>query len=434
MLGRIDNEILKLAGPNIISNISVPLLSTVDVILMGSISIEHLAAIGIGGMLFNLIYWNLGFLRMGTTGMIAQAYGRSDTKAIADILSRAVLVALVLAIVIVICKGILFDFGLYFFGLEGATEVLTKQYFDMRIWAAPATLLIYVLTGWLFGMQNAWAPLFVTVAVNVINILVSYGLVKIADMGMTGVAMGTVIAQYGGVGILVGILWYRYSEILELDWYRVLSNPMALLGFLRLNADIFLRTLCLTLVFASFYSLSMALGTVVLAVNVILQQFVNWMSYIIDGFAYAAESLVGKYKGANVQSDLEQVVRKCLVWGGVGAVLFSISFILFDHQLVKLFSDDPVAIAASKPLLVYVWVFPVIAFGSYLWDGIFIGLLATKSMRNSMVMSLGLFLLTLWILPEYENGEHIWMALSVFVIARGLIQSWMYNRSGTALS
>ena len=429
----IDSEILRLAIPNMISNISIPLLSTVDVMLMGDIDVANLAAIGIGTVLFNMIYWNLGFLRMGTTGMVAQAYGANDVKGIAAILGRAIIVAALFACMILLIQSVLFSGGEMFFSLEGEQLLLTKQYFNVRIWAAPATLLIYVLFGWLFGMQNAWLPLWGTICINVVNMIVSYVLVSEYNMGMRGVALGTVVAQYFGVVLLSVMIVVKYRKYIGFDWGMIVSDVKAFGLFLSINGDIFVRTVCLTFVFSFFYAVSVELGTVVLAVNVILQQFINWMSYAIDGFAYAAESLVGKYRGAQNGDVLKRMIVRCLGWSAAIAFLFSVAFYCFDTNLVLLFSDDRNAIAASEPLLAYVCIFPLIAVASYIWDGIFVGLLATKSMRNSMVISLGMFLLTLQVLPQYENGEHIWIALCVFVIARGGIQSLLYYRYGTEL-
>jgi len=428
-----NKEILKLAIPNIVSNVSIPLLSTVDTVLMGGLSMRHLGAIGIGTMIFNTLYWNFGFLRMGTTGMTAQAYGAEDRRKISDLLYRGIFISLVIAILILLFKEIFFDACIYLFNMESESVSYVRSYFNIRIWAAPATLGLYVLLGWLFGMQNATLPLIITILINIVNIIASYYAVKVLNLDMKGVAIGTVIAQYVGLLITLFFIIWKYSTWLTKESIKTILKVEELLAFLKINGDIFLRTVCLTFVFSFFYSQSFKLGAIVLAANVILQQFINWMSYGIDGFAYASESLIGKYKGANDENELRKVLKLSFYWGGAVALLFSAVFYFFGHEIMLYFSEDPEALALADELFVFLWIFPIIAFASYIWDGIYVGLLASRSMRNSMGLSLMVFLIVFYSMTPSANGYHIWFALCIFLIARAVFQTILYIRSGFEL-
>ncbi len=400
---------------------------------MGRLTILHLAAVGIGSMIFNMIYWNFGFLRMGTTGMTAQAYGADNEVDIKLVLGRGLLLSLVIAALIIAVSGPLFDACVYLFNVDASSVQLVGDYYHVRIWAAPATLMIYVLSGWLFGMQNAIYPLILTIGVNIVNIVVSYYCVENLGLETKGVAIGTVIAQYFGVLLISVMIYVKYSNRLrDIKWKEVLKIN-EILAFLKINSDIFIRTACLTFVFSFFYSQSFKLGALVLAVNVILQQFINWMSYGIDGFAFATESLVGKYKGAKNENMQMSVTMRSFVWGGVVALLYSAVFMFFGDYLASWFSKDSAALAAAHSLMIYVWIYPIIGFASYIWDGVFVGLLASKSMKNAMLLSLIIFLISYYLLPVRADGSHIWIALCVFMVARGVIQTMYFLAKGFEL-
>ncbi len=328
----LHHAILWLAIPNVISNISEPLLSSVDTGLMGTLSARHIGAVGLGAMLFNFLYWNLSFLRMGTTGMTAQAFGRQDQSAIAYTLLRALLLGSVLGLVLLSLKTPLLYLGSSLMNVPNAQAALVTEYFSIRLLAAPATLILMALMGWFFGLQNVWFPLLLTLIINTTNILLSYWLVKVQGWGVAGVAYGTVGAQYLGALVGLGLVVARYrgyfygsTNAQRWNWPTLLE-PQAFKRFLHINSDIFIRTFCLTLVFGFFYSQSAVAGGTILAVNTILMQFLNWMSYGVDGFAYAAESLVGRYTGAEERTTTRRVIRLSLYWGMALAVLFSLLY------------------------------------------------------------------------------------------------------------
>ncbi len=415
-----NRSILRIAIPNILSNISVPLLGTVDTALMGRLSEMHIGAVGVGGMIFSFMYWNFGFLRMGTTGITARAFGATQNEEVAATLGRAMIVAMLLALGMLIFQWPLGEAGFFLMNLEGEAEMLTAQYFYIRMWAAPATLGLYAMMGWFFGMQNAIYPLILTILINVTNMICSYWFIVHWGMEIDGVAWGTVIAQY--VGFLVGIflLAYKYRSYLQLVKVKMLLEITSLTSFFRINRDLFFRTLALTIAFSFFYSRSAAEGGLLLAVNVILLQYLNWMSYGIDGFAYAAESLVGKYSGARKLEQLKEIIRLSFWWGGGLAIFFSVVYFIFGNQLLGIFTNQAEVIAAAQPYLGWMILFPVISFACYIWDGIFIGLTASGAMRNAMVISL-IFYLGMHYGFSFWWGVHgMWAAFLAFMALRAI--------------
>ena len=418
-----NKQILRLAIPNILSNISIPLISSVDTLLMGRLSPLHIGAVGIGAMIFNFIYWNFGFLRMGTTGITAQAYGRKDEPFIINTLGRALVVSLLLAVLVISLQIPFAKASFFLMNIEGDQYELVEQYFFIRIWAAPATLALYALMGWFFGMQNAIFPLILTIVVNVVNIVLSYYLVAYLNWEVAGVAWGTVVSQYVGLLLAIGLFFWKYGDLAKQFKQQALFKIEELQEFLTINRDIFIRTVCLTLAFGFFYSQSAKGGELVLAANVILLQFLNWMSYAVDGFAFAAESLVGKYKGATDDRQVQKSIRYSFIWGMVLAVLFSTTYFFFGENLLYIFTDKEKVIQTALPFLFWMILLPILGTPSYIWDGIYVGLTASKAMRNSMILSLIIYLFSFFILKTILNEmDALWLSLLIFLFMRGMIQ------------
>ena len=428
-----NKEILRLAIPNIISNISIPLLSTVDTALMGRLSELHIGAVGIGAMIFNFSYWNFGFLRMGTTGMTAQAYGKKDDKAIMNTFGRALLVSLVLAVLVMLLQYPLGNISFYLMNISDTQIDLVEEYFYIRIWAAPATLALYGFMGWFFGMQNAIYPLILTVVINVVNIVLSFFFVHSLGMDVDGVAYGTLLAQYTGLLLAIFLFFYKYKALANHLSKKAIMQMQELKKFLSINADIFIRTFFLTFVFGFFYSQSSVYGEMILAVNVILLQFLNWMSYGVDGFAFASESLVGKYAGARDEKNTRRAIRYSFGWGMALALGYALIYGLAGQPLVRVFTNQPDVIAATLPYLFWMFIFPLLSTPCYIWDGVFIGLTASKSMRNSMLLAFGLFLISFFLIGQSFGNHGLWLILLIFMVARGLFQHILYLRYGLAL-
>ena len=436
---KLNREILRLAVPNILSNVSVPLISSFDTALMGGLGGTHIAAVGLGSMAFNFVYWNFGFLRMGTTGLTAQAYGRGSAAGQRQSLLRGVALALIIGIVLIVLQRPLLRLTEWLLNIRPDQIRLVEDYFTVRILAAPAAFLQMVLLGWFFGRQNAIWPLLLTLAVNAANLGLSYYLVAVEGWGIAGVAWGTVAAQY--FGVLVGISFLVYGRYRVSDWplhrtsYHLRSRQTEAAGqtedaglgaFFRINRDIFLRTVCLTLSFAFFYNRANALdvGTPTVAANVILLQLVNWLSYGVDGFAFAAESLVGKYAGAEQQRRLWRVIRLIFVWGMGLAGLYALTYGLGGSSLLALFAPEASAAATLAVTLRYLPVlvlFCLLATPCYLLDGIFVGLTAARDMRQTMLYAFAGYLLSYYLVGQYFGNWGLWGSLLVFMVLRAVL-------------
>jgi MATE family multidrug resistance protein len=425
---KINKELLRLAVPNILSNISVPLLSSVDTALMGHESIKHLGAVGIGAMIFNFLYWNFGFLRMGTTGFTAQAYGAKDQTEIISTLLRAAFLALCISVLLVLFSQVLGGLAIDLMFVQTDQIDLVLKYFSIRILAAPASLMLFVLFGWYFGMQNSIFPLIITITLNIVNILLSFLFVKQYGRGIEGVAWGTVAAQYIGLVIALLLFLIRYRSYLNALKLSSLKQVDKVVSFLKINGDIFIRTFCLTFVFGFFYSQSSKMQANTLEINTILMQFLNWMSYGVDGFAYAAESLVGKYLGAENKKRMKLAVRQSFIWGMGFAFLYAIVYWAFGTQLLEIFTNDTLLIQSSLQYLIWMVILPIIGTPCYIWDGIFVGLAASKQMRNGMFISMLSFLLIFYSVQSEFGNHGLWFSLSAFLVFRALILWWYYSK------
>lgn len=426
-----NRQILKLAIPNIISNLSIPLLSSVDIALMGrQESAVYIGAVALGAVIFNFLYWSFAFLRMGTTGLTAQAYGKKNTTQIINILARALALALIGAFILIALQIPIGQMSFYLLGASNEVEAIAQEYFYTRIWAAPATLCLYVMMGWFFGMQNSIYPLILTIFINAINIICNVYFVNNLGMKAEGVALGTVVAQYAGCVLAFGLFWYKYRYLIRSFQRKAILEWESLKSFMALNSDIFVRTFCLVFALAFFDNQSAILGDLTLAVNGVLLQFVLWVSYGVDGFAYASESLIGKYYGAKEESKLKQAMKYSFYWGMGLAAVYSLLFALFGEQLLYIFTDQMDIITMATPFLIWLVIFPIVSTPAYIWDGIYIGMTASKAMRNTMVGALIVYLLFFFLQYQFTNwgNDGLWASLCVLLISRGIMQWWWYEK------
>lgn len=424
-----NKEILRLAIPNIISNLSIPLLGAVDTAMMGHLDgVDYLGAIAIGGMIFNFVYWGFGFLRMGTTGLTAQAFGKDRKNLPKYVLYRALSVALISAIALILFQVPIAMLSFYLIESSSSIEQLAQSYFDIRIYAAPATLMLYALHGWFLGMQNARFPLYLSILVNVLNIALNLLFVFHFQMNSDGVALGTVLAQYIAAFVALVLVYKFYRKDVQNIKMDILFKSDELKRFFMVNRDIFIRTLCLIFTFSFFTAKSAEFGDNVLAVNTILLQFLMILSYGIDGFAFAAESLIGKYIGAGNQDALKKSIRLSFQWGMVLAVLFSLTFYLADETLLLFFTNKRELV--SLALLYFTWVLiaPLVNSFCFIWDGIFIGATATKAMRNSMILSTSIYLIVFYSFYSSLGNHALWLAMTVFMASRALLL-FFYSKS-----
>lgn len=416
-----NKKILRLAVPNIISNISVPLLSMVDLAIAGHMgSLSFIGAVGVAGVIFNFIYWNFGFLRMGTTGLTAQAYGARDLEKSVETLVRSSVIALGIALILIIAQKWILQFSFHFIDVTDATREPIKQYFYIRIWSAPCALLLYAFKGWFIGMQNSKFPMIIAIITNILNIVFSLLFVYSFKFSFKGVALGTVVAEYSGL-LLALILWFTYYGKLKkyINWAEIFVKEK-LLQFFNINSNIFLRTFCLILVFTSFTTFSTKSGDTILAVNTLLLQLFTLFSYIMDGFAYAAESLTGKYIGAKNNFQLRISIKYIFRWGWILTILFTILYYFWGDQILSLLTNNQSVLEASKPYYKWVLLIPISGFGAFLWDGVYVGATASKAMRNAIfIATLGYFVLYFLIEPVIGNSA-LWMALLLFLLLRGI--------------
>ena len=416
----VNKEIYRLALPNIVSNFSIPLLGAVDTALMGRLeSVHYLGAVGIGGIIFSFIYWGFGFLRMATTGLTAQAFGERDLQECGRLLLRAIGIGITASLLLFILQWQLADVSFLLIGTSPEVEHLARVYFHIRIYAAPATLCLHAFHGVFLGVQNARYPMLLTIVVNLVNIVLNLVFVRLLGMKVEGVALATVIAQYVGLFLAV-LLFSRYYRGLLRAWrFREVLALSQLKRFLNISGDIFIRTCCLVFSHAVFTAKSAALSDTVLAVNTILLQFINLMSYAIDGFAFAAESLIGKYKGAQDMRNLKRTTRQIFLWAFLFGCVIMLIFVLFGEPLLHLFTDQMPLIEQAKPYLIWIIVASVVNVAAYIWDGIFLGATASKALRNSVILSTLLYLSAVYLLMPFGN-HGLWGALTLLLVARGV--------------
>lgn len=420
-----NKEILKLAIPNILANLSVPFLSVVDVALMGHLSNEsYILSIGFGVMIFNFIYWAFGFLRMGITGMTAQEVGKGNINESYRLLFRGLIIAFAGALLLFVFKDLLLQLSLYLIALNGVVNQQISTYFDIRIYAAPATLGLYAFIGWFLGKQNAMAAMIVTISVNLINAFVSYYLVAYMGFETDGVAYGTVIAQYVGFLLATVLFLVYYKKGLMKQAFSGIFEFQAIKKFVLVNSDILIRTLCLIFSLSFFKVMSAKEGDLIGAANILLLEFITIAAYGIDGFAFAAESISGKYFGAKDKVNFKKAVRYCFYWGfGLGAV-YSLTYLFFGRNILFVLTDKAEVVNLAIKYLGWLVIFPVLSIVPFVWDGVYIGLTSSKAMRNTMLFSTFLiFLPAYYLLAHYWGNHGLWLAMILFVLARGISQT-----------
>ena len=415
----LNRSILALALPAIVANITTPLLSLVDIAIVGHLgSAAFVAAIAVGGSLFNMVYWLFGFLRFGTSGLTAQAYGRGDLYNQRLTALRSMAIALAAGLLLILLQWPIGRLALALMDPDPPTRALALTYFSILIYGAPAVLLQYSLTGWFVGRQDTRSPMIVSLVVNVVNIGASLLLVYVAGLDIRGVALGTLIAQW--TGCLLALAMGRRLLMSCLSPSAGFT-PGSIGDFFRINANIFLRTLCLIAVTVWFTRAGAAQGAVMLAVNTLLLQLFTLFSYFMDGFAFAAEALCGKYFGAGDSAGLRRCLRRFMLWGGAVAIFFTALYALGGDALLRLLTDDLAVLDASRPYRLWAVAIPLAGFMAFTWDGIVIGLTQTRLMLWSMALATILYF-ALWTLLAPALGNHaLWLAFLAYLLARGLL-------------
>ena len=424
-----NKKILQIAIPSIVSNITVPLLGLIDVTIVGHLgSAAYIGAIAVGGMLFNIIYWIFGFLRMGTSGMTSQAYGRHDLNEVTRLLLRSVGVGLFIAFTLLALQYPIERTAFTFIQTTEEVEHLASLYFYICIWGAPAVLGLYSFAGWYIGMQNSRFPMYIAITQNIVNIAVSLLLVYGLGMKIEGVAIGTLTAQYAGL-VMAYLLWLRYYSTLRkrIEWHSFFDKQ-AMYRFFQVNRDIFFRTICLVAVTVFFTSAGAAQGEVVLAVNTLLMQLFTLFSYIMDGFAHAGEALTGRYYGAGNVEAFRDTVRKLFVWATGVSLVFTLLYIGGGSGFLSLLTDDRTVIEASADYVVWAYAIPLAGMAAFGFDGIFIGVTATRGMLQSSFVATAVFFAVYYLLRVGYHNHALWLALLLYLVCRGLVQAFLYRR------
>ena len=421
-------RIINLALPSIVTNITVPLLGLVDTAITGHMGeARYIGAIAVGSMVFNIMYWLFAFLRMGTGGMTAQAYGRKDFCE-ADLTGlRVISISSLIGLAIILLQYPLLHLAMWFIAPDENVMQLVYSYCYICIWGAPASLGLFALNGWFVGMQNTKIPMVISITQNVVNILISLLLVYCLGMKIEGVATGTLIAQWAG--FFMGSFFFikKRKEIYPTGNFRVslshIFESSAMKSFFTVNRDIFLRTVFLVSVNLYFVAAGAKGGEIVLAVNTILMQLFILYSYIMDGFAYAAEALCGRFYGAKDEASLKETIRKVFYWSIGLTAIYSVVYGFGGLDFLRLLTNEENVIAASEEYIFWATLIPIAGMVAFVWDGVFIGMTMTRGMLSGTFVASIVFFTTYFAFEPTLNNHALWLAFILYLVARGVTQS-----------
>ena len=419
-------RVLTIAIPIVISNATVPILGAVDTGVVGQLGqAAPIGAVGVGAVVLSAIYWIFGFLRMGTTGLAAQAIGAKDHNEVSALLVRALLVGGGAGVVFIAFQSVIFAGAFAISPASEEVETLARQYMAIRVWSAPAAIALYGITGWLIAAERTRAVLVIQVVMNGANILLDLWFVLGLDLGVSGVAYATVIAEWSG--LIIGLWFCR--DAFAIDGWRdpaLLFNKVRLWQMASLNRDILIRSLALQLVMISFLFYGAKLGDLELAANQILLQFLQITAFALDGFAFAAEAIVGQAVGARAPKLLRKGVIYAAIWCGVVAVLLALVFWVFGPLIIDIMTTAPDIRIEAREYLIYMVFAPILGIGPWMLDGVFIGATRARDMRNMMVVSVAVYFAALYALTPMLGNHGLWIALLISYVARGVTLALRY--------
>ena len=423
----LNSQILRLAIPSILANITIPLVGVVDTAIVGHIAnATYIGGIAIGTMLFDLLYWNFGFLRVGTSGMTAQAYGRGNHLECARLLSQSLAIALAGAALIWLLQWLFVTVALALVPCSAEVAAFAREYFFIRVWAAPATLALMAFKGWFIGMQDTLSPMITDIVVNLVNMLVSYALAVYTPLGALGVAYGTLVAQISGLLLAILLFLFRYRTIwLDVSLWRLARDAQGIKRLMSLNGNLFIRSLCFMVVYVGFTSLASHFGDVELAVSTIMMKLFMLFSYFVDGFAYAGEALVGKEWGASRLSScassshrLTKVVRLLFLWSLAVGLLFTLLFSLCSEHCYRAMTSDVFVLARLTHYTGWLIAMPIVSTLAFMWDGVYAGATAGKHIRNAMIYAAVGFLISYLATYWWLGIQGVYIAYFVHLLAR----------------
>ena len=435
----INAQILRLAIPSILANITIPLVGVVDTAIVGHIAnATFIGGIAIGTMLFDLLYWNFGFLRVGTSGMTAQAFGRGDRVECARLLSQSIGIALIGSVLIWVLQYLFVNVALMLVPCSNEVADFAREYFFIRVWAAPATLSLMAFKGWFIGMQDTISPMLTDIVVNLVNMGVSYVLAVYTPLQALGVAYGTLIAQFTGLIVAVLILLMKYRSIWQgLSLWRLAVDTQRMRRLLSLNGSLFVRSLCFMIVYVGFTSLASKYGDVELAISTIMMKLFMLFSYFVDGFAYAGEALVGKEIGKHDESQshhqvnplqLSTVIRLLFVWSlGVG-IIFTLIFYVWSDEFYRAMTSDSIVSEGLTRYTGWLIAMPIVSTLAFMWDGVYAGATAGKQIRNAMVYAALGFVAMYLVTNQFVGVQSIYIAYFAHLLARVVYLTYAWPR------
>lgn len=428
-------RVLALAWPIILSNLSVPLVGIVDTAVVGQIpDPKYMASVAVGATLFSSVFWIFGFLRMGTTGFVSQAMGANNAQEVAESLLRAIMIALVLSAVVIVLQSPIVLLTLSLMNPGEALEPIIRDYFDIRIYSAPATFINYCILGCLIGLQKMRWALMLQLVLNGSNLLLDVIFVLYMGMDSAGVAWASLISEYlacfVGLWLLRSYLKLAFNKSVEplSEWFGKLFAPDKLKAFFEVNGNLFLRTLFLTAAFFFFTSRGAQFGVVVLAANAILINLLQMLAYGLDGFAQSAEALTGGAYGVKNRKAFQQAVKVSTLWAGVAAILIAIVYALLGQSIVASMTVNPEVIATALQYLPWLIAAPIIAVWSYQFDGIFTGAMDTRTMRNTVLFSAIIYVGLVYLLTPSMGNHGLWLSMMIFLGLRGLTLGLAYPK------
>ncbi len=432
-----NKEILRLAIPSILANITIPLVGIVDTAIVGHLSdAAAIGGIAIGTMLFDLLYWNFGFLRVGTSGLTAQAYGRCDRTECRRILLRSLSIAMIAALFILAIQWVFVTAVLAIVPCSAQVASVARDYFFVRIWAAPATLSLFTFKGWFIGMQDTKSPMAVDILVNVVNMAASYYLAVMTPLGVVGVAYGTLVAQYSGLILALVILFARYidkSVFRNIERWKETLRGAELKRMLSLNGNLFIRSLCFMVVYVGYTSLASLYGDTELAVSSIMMKLFMFFSFFVDGFAYAGEALVGKAFGESKverqkSKDINRTVRALFNWAlGVG-LLFTVIYAFWGDEAFALMTSDMTVLTAAAKYKIWLIGMPLVSTLAFMWDGVYVGATAGVQIRNSMIWAAAGFVVGYAATFSFVGAQALYIGYFAHLIARAFYLTIQWNK------
>jgi len=425
----INREVVRLAVPSILANITVPLVGLVDTAVSGHLGDASLiGGIAIGTMLFDLLYWNMGFLRVGTGGITAQAYGRGDRKAAIGTFSQGIATALAVSLLLLVLQWGFVELMLRLVPCSPEVGQVARQYFYIRIWAAPATLSLFVFKGWFIGMQNTVFPMITDLWVNLANMLASWLLSFYTPLGIKGIAYGTLIAQWTGLLLAFLLMRSRYRDLLQSTTILHSMKWKYFKRFFSINSQLFVRSLMMLVVYEGFTILAARFGDVELAVSSVMMHLFMLFSYFVDGFAYAGEAMTGRFIGERNAPALRQTVKYVFLWGAVIGLLFTLLYAVFPRTVIGLLTDNAAVITASGPYLPWLLLMPLLSCAAFIWDGIYIGATAARQLMLCMIWAAALFLATFFLCEPHFGPQALYIAYFTNQAVRSLYLTFSWKK------